>query len=151
LIIYVRRSTAADLATEYWLLDRANNNTASRASEVEAQLTGRQLRIGSVFLALRHIDSHVASLVGDDKIADLFDSMTGGDFRVVGAGPDAARASAVQANAAELNGDLRSAVALRSRRAPISRAKTIINRIFFDTVIAILGSLATYVYLTLAK
>ena len=46
---------------------------------------------------------------------DLYDAMTGGNFRVEGRSADMGRAQAVQAVSAQLNGQLRMALGRRSR------------------------------------
>ena len=104
---------AADLATEYWLIDEP---TSGDVNSLEARLVGRQLRLQQLITALEsHTLQFPTPTTVGPLLVDLYDAMTGGEFRVQRRAQDLDRAQLVQAKAAELNGELRQAIAKRFR------------------------------------
>jgi hypothetical protein len=63
-----------------------------------------------------NMGKQIATAPIERLLPDLYDSMTGGDFRVQLRPLDLERAQMVQAQAAVLNGELRRALAERFRR-----------------------------------
>jgi hypothetical protein len=109
-------NNAADLGTEYWLLDATQSVNLDAVRAIEPKLIGRQMRIQALVLALLAIDGTVEIDSSEGLRTDLFDGLTGGSFGERDRKPDLDRASRVQASAARLNGELRSAVGRRSRK-----------------------------------
>ena len=107
---------AADLSTEYWLIDRSDPEVVKTSLRLEPQIIGRQTRIQAVFLALVRLDSKFIFDKAENRLAELFDAMTGDTFQVSGSPPNPERAMKVQAVAARLNGLFRESVATRSKR-----------------------------------
>lgn len=108
-------NAAADLATEYWLTDRPQPSPVE-LRRLEARLVGRQLRLQELLTALTAYDKKIGIAQIEPLLPDLYDAMTGGDFRVELRPLDLDRAQMVQAQAAVLNGELRRALAQRFRR-----------------------------------
>jgi hypothetical protein len=108
-------NVAADLATEYWLTERPQPAPVE-IRRLEARLVGRQIRLQELLTALTAHDKKLATAPIERLLLDLYDSMTGGDFRVQLRPLDLDRAQMVQAQAAALNGELRRALAHRFRR-----------------------------------
>ncbi|HEX3884532.1 MAG TPA: hypothetical protein VHW66_17890 [Stellaceae bacterium] len=103
---------AADLATKYWLTERPQP-VPTDVQRLEAQLVGRQHRLQQLSDALKVQDPQFDLNSAETLSADLYDAMTGGNFRVQLRALDLDRAQLVQARAAELNGELRRAFARR--------------------------------------
>lgn len=109
-------NSAADLATLYWLLDATQNSDRVQARQLEPQLVGRQTRLQELTVTLGEQDRRL-NLTGFERLMpDLYDAMTGGDFRVERRSPSPETAQNVQAVAAQLNGQLRTSLGLRSHR-----------------------------------
>jgi hypothetical protein len=104
----------ADLSTRYWLLDSSHPAAQKEASTLE--LVGRQMRLQSLILALAELDRKLVLTRSHILLIDLYEALTGGDFKVLGRPPSASRAQIVQSLAAQINGELRHAVGLRSQR-----------------------------------
>jgi hypothetical protein len=109
-------NAAADLSTEYWLLDVSQNSEFRQALAIEPKLIGRQIRLQSLMIALEALDGKVDLNPSSVLLASLFGEMTGGSFKSSGRLSDPDRAQKVQAIAAELNGVLRTAIGNRSRK-----------------------------------
>ena len=97
---------AADTATSYWVLDKAKPDEASQATKLEAILIGRQSRIQELLVALSDQDERLRLGDAGDRLVDLFDAMTGGNFYGVGRPPDFGAAQRAQTRAAELKWEL---------------------------------------------
>jgi hypothetical protein len=82
---------------------------------------GRQIRLQELLTGVSAQDHQIGMATVENLLPDLYDAMTGGDFRVQRRPLDLERAQMVQARAAVLNGELRRALALRYR--PISADK----------------------------
>ncbi len=108
-------NSAADLATEYWLLNPVDPTVQLRCTKMEAELIGRQLRLQHLYLALAAAPG-VNAEHASKHMLDLNDVMTGGNFSVPGRAIDATRAKQVQALAAQINGDAWKALQARSRK-----------------------------------
>jgi hypothetical protein len=108
-------NAAADLATEYWLTERPEPSPIE-LRRLEARLVGRQLRLQELLTALTAHDKQIRIAPIESMMPDLYDAMTGGDFRVQLRPLDLERAQMVQARAAVLNGELRRALVRRFRR-----------------------------------
>jgi hypothetical protein len=106
----------ADLSTRYWLLDAADSAAQKEVSTLEPQLVGRQMRLQSLILALAELDRKIILIRSQMLLVDLYESLTGGDFKVLRRRPSPDRAQTVQALAAQINGELRHAVSLRSQK-----------------------------------
>jgi hypothetical protein len=109
-------NSAADTATEYWLLDAKQGEEQARARGLEPLLVGRQIRLQQLLLSLQEQDRRLKLDVVDARIADLYTAMTGGQFKVAGRDPDDVMAQQVQAVAAGLVGELRKALRHRNKR-----------------------------------
>jgi len=109
-------NSAADLATLYWLLDATQNSDRVKARQIEPQLVGRQTRLQELTVALSEQDRSLDLRGFERLMPDLYEAMTGGDFRVERRLPSPERAQNVQAMAARLNGQLRTSLGLRSHR-----------------------------------
>lgn len=104
---------AADLASEYWLLDRriateATGSGPGRVAILEAFLMGQQQQI---LLLVEQLEAELPGKVQDllrEKQPDLVDGLTGGNFWDDGGGPDSARALIVQTVVAEIVVKIRS-------------------------------------------
>jgi hypothetical protein len=106
-------NSAADLATQYWLLDLTQRDSRSKANEIEPGLVGRQLRLQELFLTLSQNKGLDLKQV-ESSIVEMYDAMTGGAFRTSDRHPDTERAQKVQAVAAMINGLSRRALVKRS-------------------------------------
>jgi hypothetical protein len=104
----------ADLSTQYWLIDAAKPQDQINVSLLEPQLIGRQMRLQSLIIALGDLDKKLVLTRSHILLIDFYEALTGGDFKVAGRRPYPDRAQLVQALAAQLNGELRHAVSLRS-------------------------------------
>jgi hypothetical protein len=109
-------NSAADLATACWLLDKTEPLDAIKASQQEPQIVGRQLRIQALLLALTKHDKSWALDEVNTAIADLYDAMTGDNFRGMKRPANIERVQSVQSVAADLNGKLRMALSRRNKR-----------------------------------
>lgn len=109
-------NSAADLGTKYWLLDASQTNDARQAATLEPQLIGRQTRLMSLILALGELDKKLVLIRANILLVDFYEALTGGDFKVRGRHTSPDRAQLVQSIAAQINGELRHAVSLRSQR-----------------------------------
>lgn len=107
-------NNAADLSTQYWLLDASEYQDQVNASLLEPQLIGRQMRLQSLIIAMGDLDKKLVLTRSHILLIDLYEALTGGDFRVTGRRPSPNRAQLAQALAAQINGELRQAVSLRS-------------------------------------
>lgn len=107
-------NAAADLGTEYWLIESTQETHAS-LRRLEAQLIGRQTRLQELALALRAQDSRFPLEAVELALPDLYEAMTGGDFQVADRAASPELAKSVQASAAHLNGALRHALSARFR------------------------------------
>ena len=108
-------NAAADLATEYWLTERPQPSPVE-LRRLEARLVGRQIRLQEILTVLTAQDKKITTAQTERLLLDLYDSMTGGNFRVQLRPLDLDRSQMVQAQAAALNGELRRALAHRFRR-----------------------------------
>jgi len=77
---------------------------------------GRQIWLQELLTGLTAYDKKIAIAPIERLLPDLYDSMTGGNFRVQLRSLDLERAQLVQAQAAGLNGELRRALAHRFHR-----------------------------------
>ncbi|MGO9263991.1 MAG: STAS-like domain-containing protein [Candidatus Binataceae bacterium] len=109
-------NSAADISTRYWLLDTTQNDDSKKSRELEPELVGRQMRLQSLVLALRSLDSAFNITSTEEMLISLFEAMTGGEFQVVGRRPNPEKAQTAQSVAAQLNGELRQSVGSRSHR-----------------------------------
>ena len=105
-------NAAARRASDYWLLGEGADNDRQQR---ELELIGLQDRIQQLISAVQEQDPKLDLDAAAASVMDLFDSMTGGAFRVSGRGPDLVRAGRVYTVAAALTGQLRIAVARRVR------------------------------------
>jgi hypothetical protein len=123
-------NAAADLATEYWLIPPSPELRDPSASlrGFEAKLIGRQSRLQQLALALGAQNRRFPLVGAEALLPDLFDAMTGGDFQVGGRATSPDRAQMVQARAADLNGELRLALAQRLTPAPIRLTHRLFGR-----------------------
>jgi hypothetical protein len=106
----------ADLSTQYWLLDASQQDQQQKTMMLEPQLVGRQMRLQSLILALSDLDKKIILTRSHMLLIDLYETLTGGDFKVTGRKASPERAQTAQAIAAQINGELRQAVGLRSHR-----------------------------------
>jgi hypothetical protein len=106
---------AADLSTRYWLLDASRADQQKDAATIEPQLIGRQVRLQSLILALTDLDRKLVLTRTNMLLIDLYEALTGGDFNVSKRPPSPERAQSVQSLAAQINGELRHAVSIRSQ------------------------------------
>lgn len=109
-------NSAADLGTQYWLLDAAHTDERKLAATIEPQLIGRQVRLQSLILALAALDKQLVLTRTDMLLIDFYEALTGGDFKVSKRAQSSERAQLVQSIAAQLNGELRHAVSMRGQR-----------------------------------
>lgn len=109
-------NSAADSSTRHWLLDTSQNDDVKKAKELEPELIGRQMRLQSLILALRNLDSAIILDQSEEILVSLFEAMTGGNFEVSDRKPEPDTARVVQSLAAKLNGELRKSVGTRSHR-----------------------------------
>jgi hypothetical protein len=105
----------ADLSTRYWLLDASSEDQQKEVATIEPQLVGRQVRLQSLILALGDLDKKLVLTRGEMLLIELYEGLTGGDFKVAKRPPSPERAQTVQSLAAQINGELRHAVSVRSR------------------------------------
>jgi hypothetical protein len=106
----------ADLSTSYWLLDASQKDQQDNAHTIEPQLVGRQMRLQSLILALAVLDRKLVLTRTEMLLIDFYEALTGGDFKVSQRPPSADRAQNVQSVAAQINGEIRHAVSIRSQR-----------------------------------
>jgi hypothetical protein len=106
---------AADLATEYWLTVPGTAEGVRKIAFLEPKLIGMQTRLSSLLLAIETLDDRVQTRDAWDRLATLFDAMTGANFKTPGRPADPDRAQSAQSVGAELVGDIRAAAARRSR------------------------------------
>jgi hypothetical protein len=109
-------NSAADLAATYWLLDATQDADRPEARRLEPQLVGRQMRLQELTIALGEQDRGLDLADFERSMPDLYEVMTGGDFRVERCPSSPERAQRVQATAAQLNGQLRRCLGARSHR-----------------------------------
>lgn len=107
---------AAQLGTTYWILDLTKPGHQEEGHKLEPVLIGRQLRLQQLLLALGVQDRRFDRSVIRVALRDFYEVLTGGQFQVKGRAPDPGRAQEIQALAARLNGELRSAFARRHRQ-----------------------------------
>ena len=107
-------NAAADLSTDYWLLDAGLAENYRETHSIEPKLIGRQIRLQSLRIALQSLDKKVDLKSSESLLVSLFDEMTGGFFKSPNRAADPDRAQRVQAIAAELNGTIRNSVGERS-------------------------------------
>jgi hypothetical protein len=112
----VEVNAAADLATEYWLIDPTDSANTRRIALLEPKLIGTQTKLSSFLLAIEALDDLIETKPAQEKLATLFEAMTGGGFRTLGRPADPLRAQHAQSIGAELMGELRVAAADRSRK-----------------------------------
>lgn len=103
---------AARHASDYWFVDA---DALPKCRQVELELIGLQDRLQHLIAAIQEQDPALDLSDAGESVMNLFDAMTGGQFRVTSRKFDIVRAGRVYAVAAELNGQLRVAVARRSR------------------------------------
>lgn len=108
-------NAAADLATEYWLTVPGTVEGIRKTAFLEPKLIGMQTRLSSLLLAIETLDDRIQTRAAWDRLATLFDAMTGGSFKAAGRPADPDRAQSAQSVGAELVGDIRAAAARRSR------------------------------------
>lgn len=106
-------NAASQKAAEYWFLDSAVDRAACQRSETE--LVALQSRLQQLIVVIQEQDPKVNFDDASEDVLNLFDAMTGGQFKVLARPTDPMRAASVQAIAADLNGKLRIAAARRSR------------------------------------
>lgn len=104
----------ADLSTTYWLLDASQRDAQLNAWTIEPQLVGRQMRLQSLVLALGDLDKKVVLTRTNILMLEFYEALTGGDFKVAGRPTSRDQAQRAQAVAAQINGELRHAVSLRT-------------------------------------
>ena len=73
-------NSAADLATNYWLLDTSQNDDAKKAREFEARLIGIQQRLQALLLAIKAMDNSLRLEDAELQFLNLFEQLTGGPF-----------------------------------------------------------------------
>lgn len=100
---------AADLATEYWLLNPSSNDasTLTKCRNLEARIVGYSERLEASIDAARPHLKRIDTLGMDIPWANFLDGLTGGEFGDTARKEDALRAEAVQISAAVLIRDLR--------------------------------------------
>lgn len=105
----------ADLSTQYWLLDASQADQQREAASLEPRLVGGQIRLQSLILALGDLDRKLVLTRTEMLLVDFYEALTGGDFKVSkrAASPD--RAQLAQSLAAQINGELRHAISIRSQ------------------------------------
>jgi hypothetical protein len=108
-------NSAAAQAARYWHLDANQPEQAGRCRELESEVVALQSRIQQLIAAIQEQDPRLDLTGAAENVMNLFDAMTGGHFRETGRAADGLRAARALAIAAELNGELRIAVARRSR------------------------------------
>lgn len=108
-------NAVADLSTTYWLLDASQESQQREAHKIEPQLIGRQVRLSSLILALGELDRKLVLTRTSMLLVDFYEALTGGDFKVSRRSPSAERAQSVQSLAAQINGEIRHAVSIRSQ------------------------------------
>jgi hypothetical protein len=108
-------NSAAQRAAEYWFLEDKSEAQHAQCRRLEFELVALQSRLQQLIAAIQEQDPRLDLNEAGQSVSDLFDSMTGGQFQVVSREVDVQRARRVQANAAELSGHLRIAIARRSR------------------------------------
>lgn len=113
-------NAAARSAAEYWFHDAEN---LPKCQQIELELVGLQERLQQLIAAVQAQDENLDLDDCGEAVMDLFDSMTGGAFRVSGRKQDVVRAGRVYSAAATLNGSLRIAVARRSKLFSITRSR----------------------------
>lgn len=106
----------ADLSTRYWLLDASQKGTQQDVAAIEPQLVGRQMRLQSLILGISDLDRKLILTRTEIILVDFYEAITGGDFKVLKRGPSPERAQLAQSLAAQINGELRHAVGIRSQR-----------------------------------
>lgn len=106
----------ADLSTQYWLLDASEAAQQKEAATIEPRLVGGQVRLQSLILALGDLDRKLVLTRTEILLVDFYEALTGGDFKVLRRAASPGRAQLVQSLAAQINGELRHAVSIRSRR-----------------------------------
>jgi hypothetical protein len=100
-------NSAADLATEYWLLDSVvSADAGTRISLLEPQLVGRQVRIQSMYVAFQEFDPDINLTHVREDLVLLYDELTGGQFQVRDRRSDPGRAQRCQTAAARVNGEV---------------------------------------------
>lgn len=105
----------ADLSTQYWLLDASQADQQKEAAGIEPRLVGGQMRLQSLILALGDLDRTLVLRRTEMLMVDFYEALTGGDFKVSKRAASADRAQLVQSLAAQINGELRHAVSIRSQ------------------------------------
>jgi hypothetical protein len=105
----------ADLSTDYWLLDASQANEQKQAVSLEPRLVGGQIRLQSLILALGDLDRKLVLIRTEMLLVDFYEALTGGDFKVVRRATSPDRAQLVQSLAAQINGELRHAVSVRTQ------------------------------------
>ncbi len=108
-------NSAAQCATDYWLLDMTQRDDVRLGQKLEPILIGRQQRIQQLLLALAARDRKLDLSPIQPLQLNLFDAMTGRNFRVGNRPPQPDLAQEVQGVAAALNGELHRALAKRNR------------------------------------
>jgi hypothetical protein len=98
--------SAADLATEYWLVDGTAGASQDKIALLEARIIGLVERLEAALDLARPLMRNVDTLGMDIPWARLLDSLTGGDFSVQGRARDTDKAVEVQVAAANLARDL---------------------------------------------
>lgn len=103
--------SAADLATEYWLLDPSSGDpaTVTKSRNLSARIVGYVERVEHSIDATRPHLKRIDTLGMDIPWANFIDGLTGGEFGDPNRPPDAERAEDVQLSAANLIRDLRTA------------------------------------------
>lgn len=105
----------SDIATGYWLLDAGKSDEALKAEQIVPLMLGRELRIQQLIMALGLQDSRLSLIHVNAGLIGFYAALTGGAFEVGGRSPDIGRARDVQAEAARLNGELRTAMGNRPK------------------------------------
>jgi hypothetical protein len=105
----------ADLSTDYWLLDASQVDQQKEAVKLEPRLVGGQIRLQSLILALGDLDRKLVLIRTEMLLVEFYEALTGGDFKVVKRATSPDRAQLVQSLAAQINGELRHAVSIRTR------------------------------------
>jgi hypothetical protein len=108
-------NSAAELSSTYWLLDTTQRDHAEKARILEPELVGRQIRLQSLFIAIRILDRRLDTDESSNLLISFYDDLTGGDFKTLTRPPDLERCQGAHSDAARLNGALRRALAERMK------------------------------------
>ena len=106
----------SNLATDYWLLETIDDlSSFNKAQQFEPQIVGRQMRIQQLIVALSLQDRRLHLTHVHASLAEFYDALSGGQFRVRQRDSDFGRAQLAQSQAAQLNGELMAALGNRAK------------------------------------